>query len=255
MNEEWRRLVSTKITLAMRVPATGGKDFHSNRPMHGLILNEELANKDYIFSDGRVLHTEGNELFYLPKGSTYQVKTYEGGGCYAINFDAELSDEPFTMRLRDIEGVRKIFHSAAKHWKAHDEMREMIAMRALYEIILAMIAEQDREYQPSAIFGNLVPAMEAIESRFTDNELTVSELASLCHMSEVYFRRLFAERFGISPKEYLIRMRIEYAKSLLASGQFAVSEVAELCGYAEPCHFSREFLRRVGVAPSKYRAE
>lgn len=252
MNEEWKKLVVTKVTLAMRVPALGGKDFHQNRPMHGLILNEEIASKDYIFSDGRVLHTKGNELFYLPKGSTYQVKTYEGGGCYAINFDAELSDEPFLMHLRDVEGVRKIFHGAAKRWKAHDLMREMIAMRALYEIVLAAVAEQERDYQSSANVEKLAPAMAVIESRFTDNALSVAELSSLCGMSEVYFRRLFEGRFGISPKEYLIRMRIEYAKSLLASEQFTVGEVAELCGYAEPCHFSREFSKRVGVSPNQY---
>lgn len=254
MNQEWRKIVVTKITLAMRVPALGGKDFHQNRPMHGLILNEEIASKDYIFSDGRVLHTKGNELYYLPKGSTYQVKTYEGGGCYAINFDAELSDEPFSMRIRDVEGVRKIFHGAAKRWKAHDPMREMLAMSALYEILYLIISEQDREYQSSANIEKLAPAMAVIESRFTDNALSVSELSELCGMSEVYFRRLFEDRFGISPKEYLIRMRIEYAKSLLASGQFTVGEVAELCGYAEPCHFSREFSKRVGVSPNRFGA-
>ena len=255
MNEEWRRLIATKITLAMRVPGKGGKAVHIDRPAHGLILNGELTKSDYYFSDGRVLHTTTNDFFYLPRGSTYHVKIREGGECYAMNFEAQISDEPFVMRLRDVEGVRKLFRGAAKCWKAHDPIREMIAMRALYEIVLTMIAEQDREYQPSASMEKLSPAMAVIESRFTDNALSVSELAALCGMSEVYFRKRFADRFGVSPKEYLIRMRIDYAKSLLASEQFSVGEVAALCGYAEPCHFSREFVRRVGVAPSQYRAE
>ena len=252
MNDEWRKLIVTKITLAMNVPALGGKELHVDRPAHGLILNNGTASKDYVFSDGRVLHTRDNELFYLPKGSTYQVKTYEGGGCYAINFDAELSDEPFVMKLRDDESFRKIFHRAAKKWKAHDPMREMIAMSALYDIILLMISEHDREYQPSGTVAKLAPAMAVIETRFSDNELGISELSSLCGMSEVYFRKLFSEHYGVSPKEYLIRMRIEYAKSLLASEQFTVSEVATLCGYAEPCHFSREFSKHVGLSPKQY---
>ena len=58
--------------------------------------------------------------------------------------------------------------------------------------------------------------------------------------------------FGVSPKEYITQKRIEYAKILLSSGDFLVSEVGILCGYAEPCHFSREFSRRVGMIPSRY---
>ena len=54
------------------------------------------------------------------------------------------------------------------------------------------------------------------------------------------FMLLSATPFGKNPKEYLIEKRMSYAKQLLSSGQFSVSEVAQLCGYFEPCHFSRE---------------
>ena len=94
--------------------------------------------------------------------------------------------------------------------------------------------------------------MERLKEGFLDNSLTVTELSSLCGMSEVYFRRLFMNCYGMSPKEYMISRRISYAKNLLASGDFPVSEVAWLCGYSEPCHFSREFMRHVGVSPRDY---
>ena len=253
MTEQWKRLVVTRITLAMKVSATGGKKFHQNRPAHGLILNDACADKDYVFSDGRVLHTEGNELFYLPKGSTYQVKTYQSGSCYVINFDAELSGDPFTMGIRDVESLRKVFHRAAKQWKAHDDTRELLAMSALYEIVREMVKEREKGYLPAEQTALLSPALESLRSSFSDHSLTVAELAARCGISEVYFRRIFRERFGISPKEYLIRLRMDYAKQLLASGQFTVTEVAGLCGYGEPCHFSREFLRHVGCPPREYK--
>ena len=53
-------------------------------------------------------------------------------------------------------------------------------------------------------------------------------------------------------KGYLIRTRIEYAKSLLSLGSFSVAEVAAMSGYSDLSHFSREFSRRVGVSPSQY---
>ena len=252
MNGEWKKVISTRVALAMHVPAVGGKSFHQNRPTHGLILNDSIASKDYVFSDGRVLHTEADELFYLPRGSTYQVKTYEGGSCYAINFDAEFSDEPFTMSLRDVESFRKHFREAAKKWKSNSELRELAAMRSLYEIILMMNEEREKIYHPTQKYDMLAPAIKAIKESFCENELSVCTLASLCGVGDAYFRRIFRDRFGISPKEYIIRLRIDYAKQLLSSGQFSVSDAARICGYTEACHFSREFKKRVGSSPKDY---
>ena len=39
------------------------------------------------------------------------------------------------------------------------------------------------------------------------------------------------------------------------SEQFSISEIAEMCGYAEPCHFSREFSKRIGTSPKGYITE
>ena len=252
MTEQWKKLSVKKITLAMWVLPRFGKTYHENRPAHGLVLNDEGKDNTYFFSDGRVLHTKGNELFYLPKGSTYRVKSDDTSNCFAINFDAELSEEPFSIAIRDPEPMRKLFRDAAKEWKAHADTRDLSAMSALYEIVRLMIKENEREYHPSGHTVLLAPAMQAIETRFSENSLSVAELSEMCGVSEVYFRRIFSEIYGMSPKEYLIRMRISYAKSLLLSGQFSVAEIATLCGYSEPCHFSREFSKRVGLSPNQY---
>ncbi|MBE6591666.1 MAG: helix-turn-helix transcriptional regulator, partial [Ruminococcaceae bacterium] len=75
---------------------------------------------------------------------------------------------------------------------------------------------------------------------------------ALCGVSEVYFRKLFLNSFGVSPKEYMIQKRMDYAKNLLKSGDFSISEIATLCGYTESCHFSREFSKREGISPNQY---
>jgi AraC-like DNA-binding protein len=106
---------------------------------------------------------------------------------------------------------------------------------------------------PSAKEQLLAPAITAIGQHFTDNDLTVSRLAHLCGISETYLRRLFCDRFGMGPKEYVIERRLSYAVRLLESGQFSVGEIAGMCGYAEPCHFSREFSRRYGMSPNEYK--
>lgn len=253
MKREWDSIVITKIALAVYVAPNSKKHIHKDRPLHGLVLNDEESVKEYCFSDGRVMRTEGGTLFYLPRGSSYYVRTIRQGGCYAINFDADIDDEPFSVELRNRDALQKNFKTACAEWKSNAPSAPSAAMRALYDGIYRMRKEKEREYIPSERQERILPAVERMERAFADCDVTVASLSELCGMSEVYFRKIFLHKFGRSPKEYLIEKRMEYAKQLLSSGQFDVSDVAELCGYAEPCHFSREFKKRVGVSPKEYR--
>lgn len=253
MTDAWADAVVSKIALAIFVPPEGGKSIHTNRPYHGFVLNNESSEKDYIFSDGTVLHTGAWDFFYLPKGSSYRVKSMTAGGCWAINFDADVQDEPFVMHFRSHDPLLKIFRAAARDWRTPGQLRQPAVRRAVYDLICQMLAERDKPYAPGTQRALIEPAIERLNADFTENTLTVGSLSSLCGISEAYFRRIFLSEFGISPREYLINLRMEYARQLLESGQFPVSEVAGLCGYGESSHFTREFTRRVGVNPGQYR--
>lgn len=252
MKKEWETVAITKVGLALHVPPEAGKLIHRNRALHGFILNLGGA-KDYIFATGQVLHTTASSLFYLPKHSSYEVVRLDTRACYAINFDAPIADEPFCFDLRHTETVKKQFKQACDEWLIGAPTCHVSAMRALYTAIGVMLHEEEQAYMPNALYALIDPAVSAIDTDFCKGELTVEYLASLCGISSVYFRKIFASRFGMSPKEYIIRRRIDYACTLLRAGDFSVGEVALLCGYAEPCHFSREFTRLVGTSPSKWR--
>ena len=255
MIEAWKDAVVTKISIAIYVLPLNGRASHKDRPFHGFVINDESSVKDYVFSDGRVMRTGGGELFYLPKGSTYYVKTYSVGGCYAINFDTEneIACEPFCLKLRNSEPILKAFRAAEKEWRTQSELMQIPARRAVYDIISGIWNEHKKGYVSDSRFKTIAPAIERIAADFSKNELTIAELAKTCGISEAYFRRLFEAKFGISPKEYIIEKRIGYAKQLLETGEVSVSDTAFLCGYYEPAHFSREFTKRVGVSPNEYK--
>jgi len=252
MNECWKNVVITEIAVAVYVAPGLGKHIHQDRQYHGLVLNDSNSVKDYCFDDGTVMHTKGSSMFYLPKHSSYYVKQHQMGGCYAINFDAEIADAPFSIHFRNAEAPLQAFKQACDAWREGKEQSFALAMRALYDGIYRMQKERERQYTSGQLLSLIAPAIEEIDRSFTDNSISVTYLAGLCGISEVYLRRLFFNAFGTSPKEYIIQKRIEYAKTLLSSGDFLVSEVGALCGYAEPCHFSREFSKRVGISPNQY---
>ncbi len=254
--ERWENATISKIALALQVKkGDGGKSVHLNRPFHGFVLNDENSEKNYIFSDGKILNTKEKAFFYLPKGSSYRVETLTFGDCYAINFDADVSDEPFAINFRDPEPLFKLFKTATKIFTERVPFADVMIRKILYELILRAKEEQEKKYVPGTQERLLLPAVERIHTHFTQNEISVKELASLCGISEAYFRRLFAAKYGLSPKEYITKLRMDLAKTLLSSDDLSISNTALKCGYAEPCHFSREFTKHIGISPNAYRKE
>jgi AraC family transcriptional regulator len=83
-------------------------------------------------------------------------------------------------------------------------------------------------------------------------KLTLEDLAAKLQLSPFHFARMFKQSFGDSPAKYVIRQRVELAKTLLA-GKEDSSFVALECGFCHQSHFINHFKKEVGVTPAKYR--
>jgi len=94
--------------------------------------------------------------------------------------------------------------------------------------------------------------IEAMRRDFA-RPLTVRQMAWMAHLSERRFRQVFAETTGKSPKRFYDELRLAAAAEMLRAGGMNVSQVADALGYSSPFHFSREFRRRRGVPPSRWR--
>ena len=89
--------------------------------------------------------------------------------------------------------------------------------------------------------------------RHLAESLTVPELAARVNLSASRFRDLFSGQTGLGPVEYLQRLRLRRARLLIERTFLTVKEVMALVGYNDPSHFSRDFRRFHGVAPSSLR--
>jgi AraC-like DNA-binding protein len=82
--------------------------------------------------------------------------------------------------------------------------------------------------------------------------LSVSGCAAEVNMSESHFRRLFKQRTGRSPKEFIITLKISKAKELLSRGE-SIKKTAELVGWEDEFYFMRIFRKISGISPGKFR--
>lgn len=86
-----------------------------------------------------------------------------------------------------------------------------------------------------------------------DEALTTSQLAEMAGLSVSQFERRFRHAFGSSPRQYLLRVRIENAARMLVETEQTISQIAHACGFFDHAHFSRSFRRIMNTSPSEHR--
>jgi AraC-like DNA-binding protein len=85
--------------------------------------------------------------------------------------------------------------------------------------------------------------------------LTVTEMTEVAHMSQSSLMRTFGEITGRSPVDYLIRVRISRAASLLRTTALRVTEIAAEVGFDDSNYFARQFRKIQGTSPREYRKQ
>lgn len=98
----------------------------------------------------------------------------------------------------------------------------------------------------------LRPVMEYLSGAYTQ-DLTVEELAARFYVNPTTLRKWFRGAVGISPLEYLHRVRISAACSLLRGTGLSVLDIAMEVGYRSSSSFNRHFLAECGCSPVEYR--
>jgi AraC-like DNA-binding protein len=101
---------------------------------------------------------------------------------------------------------------------------------------------------------NILQAAEYIYANF-DRDLSLNEIAEKACLSPYHFIRAFKKETGRTPFEYLLEVKMEKAKEFLRIRDKPVSEICYDCGFSSPSHFTDIFTKKVGMPPSRYRAQ
>lgn len=83
--------------------------------------------------------------------------------------------------------------------------------------------------------------------------LRVSKVSHACGVSESFLYKLFSSNLNVSPKEYILNCKMEYAVRLLRKNM-TVTQIARELGFSNPNHFSNAFYKVMGKRPSEWNA-
>lgn len=97
-------------------------------------------------------------------------------------------------------------------------------------------------------------AVNFINNNF-EREIALKDIARYVFLSPSYFARVFKEETGVSPINYLLKVRIERAKEMLTDTDQKVSDIALGVGFSNQQRFNAIFKKYTGMTPTQYRKE
>lgn len=118
--------------------------------------------------------------------------------------------------------------------------------------IAGIMQPLDQAGETPGEYRRLIPALEFVLAHYGE-EISIREMARRSHLSVSHLQREFARLFGITPSEYLLRVRLLMARFALERTADAVGDISLRCGFYDQSHFTRSFRKAVGLAPLAYR--
>ncbi|MBQ8309447.1 MAG: helix-turn-helix transcriptional regulator [Clostridia bacterium] len=211
-----------------------------------------------IYTEGRkkpiLLHK--NEIAFIPSGTEFTRSAVEPVSYYHISFCSQ-GDHPFRMLL----SPGKLGIPQEQVIPMINSMDHAFLMTDNRELITHLV---ERIFAENYLFGknkkvNLPHLSEEVLStiRYMNShlseDLSMDALAARVYLSHTGLIWKFKQELGTTPSQYLILLRLRYAKQLLLDHPYSITEIAELCGYANPYYFTNSFRKYSGMSPTVFR--
>lgn len=267
-----RNLRHIRVDLVRRT-GLGREETAIRSDRHLFLLNLKGKTEDgEYFIDGRsvpfVRRAPGSVLF-LPAGRCLTGwEIGEQSAAYlAISVDIKLTAEfteketlPAHFLMPGLALDDAILTHAA--WRIGEEMRDKtpltdLLIESYVRTMFVQIFRRGHHAVKERKIGGLSPtAFNRVVEKIDEDpakDINIAQLAELAGLSVPHFCRAFKETAGCPPYAFVLRRRIEMAKSYLQFSAMSVTDIALVCGFSSSSHFANMFKREVGVAPLNYR--
>lgn len=215
-----------------------------NRQFFGLSLC--LSGQITYTMNGKTYISNQGSAIILPQGGTYSLCGDKEGLFPVINFSCNglECDEIVVLPLQNPQASLQLFE-ALQQLFLHN--KSPLKIYSIFYDLLAMITSSKGQNT-----GLLDFVTKFIEDNFQDPLLSNVQLAKQVGISEVYLRKQFLAHYNITPKQYILNLRLDKAKQLLLTSPFTVTAIAQECGFSSVYHFCRSFKQRTGQTPTQY---
>jgi AraC-like DNA-binding protein len=242
-------------------------DYYTRREgLQSILLLYTIKGKGYASYRGKHYEINKNQLlfidcedyqeYYTDKQDLWEMKWVHFHGCGSDGYFKMIYDNygP-VVHLPENSLIPHYIDEMIQLIKNADRQLEVKAscliMQMLTEIILAGSQHHD-QLTGYLHHSQVETALEFIAQNYAVN-ISVKDIANTANSSIFHFIRLFKKATGYSPYEYLIKYRINKAKSLLSSTLESVEQISEKIGFDSTSNFIKTFKQIEGITPLRYR--
>lgn len=224
-----------------------------NRFSHAFVY--KISGEVKYHFDDTTLHFTPGCVCYFPKNSNFTIENIILGECIAINFQTldRLTVPPFNFKTQEPNRIHSLFDKLEILWAKRQCDFSYDVLAEVYKIADFIQSSM----QNNCVENNGHKKIQSIRQYLLDNyanpTIKINEICSEFQTSASSARANFNDAYGISPKRYLITIRINAAKKLLLETSLSISEIAEKTGFYDMFYFSRCFSKCCGCSPSDYR--
>ena len=154
---------------------------------------------------------------------------------------------PFYMETAAFPHIETAVRNLLALWEKRPRMYIMKSRIIIEQLLIDLT---DILSTPES-YDRLAPATAYMTNHYSET-ITNEQLAELCGLSVTHFRRLFREKYNMTPLQYREEIRTHWAIKLLESRMFTMTEIAERLGYSDVYHFSKSVKKHTGHSPSHY---
>jgi len=160
----------------------------------------------------------------------------------------------YHLKPSALEFSRSLMHGMINELTQKSDGYQISVLCLLISVMIFLCREFAHTNIPGETYlYELSKAITHIEKNYM-LPITLKELSVIAAISERHFDRIFKSIYNVSPFEYIKKLRLSKAYSLLQSSGLGVTQVAGECGFPDSNYFSRCFKAEFGITPMKVKS-
>ncbi len=222
------------------------------RNRHNHIIGIHLSGSAVHHFKNQTFTIRESCIYFLNQKDDYTVKVLEKGVAFSVHFTTyePVDTDSFCIKTpKPSEIVRLLSLIESEYYAKKDELG---LMSDLYALCAEMNKIHQKAYFP--IDKRMAAAETYLHTHFTEHNC-LAEAAAQSRLSRRRFNDLFKSCFGLTPNRYLVNLKINYAKNLISTRYFSISQIAEMCGFSDRYYFCKVFKAETGATPTEYKKQ
>ena len=251
-------LLISNVFLANQIPTETIIDSHEGH-RECIVIRFEGEKTIIRFVDGREIRPATGSVCIVPPKLPFVIMGKDTTSLTCIKCMGALADSmlnacglvrpTFSVHPKATEALNHFISYINEDVKCNENLNR--ASAAFYELVIETMyaVEKIPERKPIIL-------AQKIKKFIDDNlheEISVTSIAKAFYLSETHVIRIFRDKYAETPKQYILRRKIEEAKRMLLETSLQIKEIAMILHFADSYHFSHTFKRYTKYSPEKFR--